>query len=124
MGFSVNLIPLVITLPILFVKFWLFEGPQLILKITWLLVRAIADIFSLPIILRTFFAPWKGEYRQGYVGIARGVGIVVRFFMITVTLLVESGVAVSGIILSLAWLGAPIAWTVLFLKTIGVIQFV
>ena len=124
MNFSINLTPLILTLPILFVKFWLFEGPQLILKITWLLARAIAALFSLPILVRTFFSPWKGEYRRGYVGIARGVGIVVRLVTILVALLVEAGLISSGIILALAWLGAPIAWTVLFLKTIGVISFV
>ncbi len=123
MGFATNLTPLLLTLPILFLKFWFFEGPQLILKVTGLLLRAAGDIFSLPILLRTFFSPWKGEYRRGYVGIARGVGVVVRFFTILVALTVMAALGLGGLLACFIWIGAPIGWTLLFLQTLGLINF-
>jgi hypothetical protein len=121
--FRVNLLPQLGKLPLLLFKFWFFEGPQFILSTTWLLVRATGNIFSLPILLRTYFAPWKGEYRKGYVGIARGVGIVVRTFTILVALAFVSLVLAGGLLLALAWIGLPILWTMLFLQTWGVIKF-
>lgn len=124
MTFRVNLAPLIATLPILFIKFWFFEGPQFFLKLTWLLVRTASAILSLPILLKTYFAPWKGEYRKGYVGVARGVGVVVRSFMISVSLLIVATIFITGIIFTLIWIGAPIAWTILFLQTLGVVSFV
>lgn len=124
MTFRVNLIPLIATLPVLFIKFWFFEGPQFLLKVTWLLVRTTAAILSLPILLKTFFSPWKGEYRQGYVGIARGIGIIVRSFMILISLFIVVTIFITGILFTLTWIGAPIAWTTLFLQTLGVVSFV
>lgn len=115
-----NLLPLVITLPLTFAKFWFIDGPQNILQVTWLLTRASANILSIPILIRTFFKPWKGEYRKGYIGIAVGVGMTVRTLMLLGGSLVTVVILVGGIILTAVWLGAPLLWVVLYLKALGV----
>lgn len=123
MSFRVNLLPFILTLPLLFIQFWFFEGPQFLLRIIFLLFRTGAQILSLPILVRTFFAPWKGEYRKGYVGIAIGVGVVVRALTITTSILLLSVLLLIGILLTLVWIGLPIAWTIFFLQGIGAVRF-
>src|SRR5579859_450925 len=117
-----NLLPLIVTLPLAFAKFWFIDGPQNILQVTWLLTRASANVLSIPILLRTFFKPWKGEYRKGYVGIAVGVGVTVRLFMLLAGILITVIILAGGIIFCAVWLGAPFLWILLYLKSLGVVN--
>jgi hypothetical protein len=110
MPISANLSLILIRLPILLLNFWLIEGPVNILSTTWILTRSVANVLSVPILLRTFFAPWKGEYRKGYVGIARGIGITVRLFTLLVSILILTTVLTLGTALAILWVLAPILW--------------
>lgn len=123
MSFRVNLLPFILTLPLMFIQFWFFEGPQFLLRIVFLLFRTGAQILSLPLLVRTFFAPWKGEYRKGYVGIAIGVGVVVRFFTIVTSVLLLSTLLLAGILLTLLWIALPVSLTIFFLQGLGVVRF-
>lgn len=70
------------SLPIVFLKFWLFESPLVLLRFFLSLNSSFMQLFSLPLILRTFFQPLKNEYRQGLVGFSRAMGIVIKSILI------------------------------------------
>ncbi len=77
-----------LSLPLVFLKFWFFDAPKEIVAFFASLNRAFFQMLSLPLLLRTFFKPLKNEYRKGLVGFSRGIGIVVKTFLIIVNLVV------------------------------------
>lgn len=93
-------------LPILFVRFFFVELPVSVVKYFASLNTAFLQMFSLPLILRTFFKPWKNEYRSQFVPMAIGIGVAVKtlvlfadIILFTLLLAVEM-ILVVGII---AW---------------------
>lgn len=74
-------------LPLSFLKFWFFEAPREIIGYFLSLNRAFFQMFALPLFIKTFFKPLKNEYRQGLVGFSRGMGMVIKFFVITADLI-------------------------------------
>lgn len=76
-----------ILLPVIFLKFWFFEAPREILHFFVLLNKAFLQLFSLPLLLKTYFKPWKNEYRQGLVGFSIAMGIFIKTFVIFADLL-------------------------------------
>ncbi|HZJ18458.1 MAG TPA: hypothetical protein VFD45_02465, partial [Patescibacteria group bacterium] len=50
--------------------------------------KAVMDIISLPLLLKTYFRPWKNEYREGLVGFSIGMGMFIKTFVILADLLV------------------------------------
>lgn len=73
-------------LPLVFVKFWLLDSPVSLFQFFVSLNKSFLQLFSLPLLLRTFFKPLKNEYRQGLVGFSIAMGIVVKSVMITANL--------------------------------------
>jgi len=69
-------------LPLLFVKFWFYESPLNLLKFFLSLNTAFLQMFSMPLLVRTFFKPLKNEYRKGLVGFSRAMGIIVKSVLI------------------------------------------
>ena len=76
------------SLPIVFLKFWLFDSPLALFRFFWSLNGSFMQLFSLPLMLRTFFKPLKNEYRQGLVGFSRAMGIVIKTILITADLFI------------------------------------
>jgi hypothetical protein len=110
---------LIIRLPILILKFWLLEGPTFLVKAMTTLIGTTANILSITTLIETFFAPWKGEYRKGYVAIARSIGVTIRLFTIIlglVIIIIEALLCFGIIVL---WITAPFYWTALFILTLG-----
>jgi len=70
----------------MFLKFWFFESPVALFKFFVSLNGAFFRLFSLPLLLRTFFKPLKNEYRQGLVKFSIVMGIVVKSVLITADL--------------------------------------
>lgn len=76
--------------PIIFLKFWFFEAPRAILHFFASLNRAFFQLFSLPLLIKTYFKPWKNEYRQGLVGFSIAMGMFIKTFVIFADLLLLS----------------------------------
>src|SRR4051812_45473227 len=91
-------------LPLTFLIFWFVEAPVGIVKFYKNLNKAFFDLFSLPLLLRTFFQPLKNEYRKGLVGFSIGMGIVVKSFFILFNLLLLIPLLVAEIALLLLFL--------------------
>ncbi len=106
-------IPKYLVLPLMFLKFWFYESPVGIYKFFASLNNAFFQLFSLPLLVKTYFKPLKNEYRQGLVGFSIGMGMFVKTFfiiadviMLVLLLLFEVTVLVSFVFLPIAtfWL--------------------
>ena len=93
----------------MFLKFWFIESPVALLKFFASFNDAFFQLFSLPLLLRTYFKPLKNEYRPGLVGFSRAMGIVVKTFFIiadlailVVILAIEIAVFVSFVMFPIA----------------------
>lgn len=75
-------------LPLVFLRFWFFEAPLGLIKYFLSLNTAFFELFSLPLLIRTYFQPLKNEYRKGLVGFSRSMGIAVKTVLIFVDLLI------------------------------------
>src|SRR3989338_10969623 len=69
-------------LPLQFLKFWFYQAPHELLAIFLSLNNAFLQLFSLPLLVKTYFKPWKNEYRKGLVGFSRGMGMFIKTFVI------------------------------------------
>ena len=69
-------------LPLIFLKFWYLEAPLGLISFFASLNNAFMQLFSLPLLVKTFFKPWKNEYRKGLVGFSIAMGIFVKTFVI------------------------------------------
>jgi hypothetical protein len=73
--------------PVDFLKFWFLTAPKEIILFSLSLNSAFLQMFSLPLMLRTFFKPIKNEYRKGLVAFSIGMGMVVKSWIILVDLI-------------------------------------
>lgn len=76
-----------LSLPIIFLKFWFIDAPYSIISFFTSLNKAFMQLFSLPLLVKTYFKPWKNEYRQGLVAFSIGMGMFIKSFVIVVDLL-------------------------------------
>jgi hypothetical protein len=96
----------IILLPFYILKFWYLEAPIKLLVYFFNLNKAFFNMFSLPLMIRTFFRPWKNEYRKGlikfsiFMGMAfKTIFIVADIFLFTFLIIFE----VVGLIVFLAF---------------------
>jgi hypothetical protein len=120
MGINADPALIIVRLPVMALKFWLLEGPAKIAAFLWIIVGATANVLSIQVLIKTFFAPWKGEYRKGFVTIARSIGIIIRFFTLSTGLFIILIVLGLGSLLIVGWIVAPIVWTLLLLANLGI----
>ncbi|SRR5258708_3943574 len=76
-----------ISLPFIFLRFWFLEMPKSIIAFYGSLNHSFLQLFSLPLVLKTYFRPWKNEYREGLIGFSIGMGMFVKTWVILVDLL-------------------------------------
>ena len=101
-----------VSLLLLFLKFWFYESPLNLLRFFASLNGAFFQLFSLPLLLRTFFKPLKNEYRKGLVGFSIAMGIVVKsffiaadLFLLILLLFVEACIFLAYVLFPLATIG-------------------
>jgi len=97
-----------LTLPLTFLKFWYLEAPIGILGFFGSLNSAFLQLFSLPLLIKTYFKPWKSEYRKGLVGFSIGMGIFIKTFVILTDIVLLLLLLSVEIIIVLGFLFWPI----------------
>lgn len=92
-------------LPLIFLNFWFFEAPKGFLAFFASFNHAFLELFSLPLLVKTYFKPWKNEYREGLVGFSIGMGMFIKTIVIVVDivlllsiLLIELGVLLGFVL--------------------------
>ena len=107
----------ILLFPFIFLKFWYLEAPVNILRFFASLNKAFFGVFSLSLMFKTFFRPWKNEYREGLVGFSIIMGMVIKSLFIFADLLLFTGLVLAEIGMFLIFLLLPIAAFVLpFIK--------
>jgi len=103
-----------LSLPFVFLKFWFLEAPAGLFAFFGSLNNAFLELFSLPLLVKTFFKPWKNEYRQGLVGFSIGMGMFIKSIVITVDLVLLLMLLSAEVVFTLGFIFWPIG-AVLFL---------
>lgn len=78
---------LYLLLPLLFFRFYFWDGPLRLIRYFGSVNGAFMQLFSLPLLILTFFKPWKNEYRKDFVPVAIGIGISIKTFVILADLI-------------------------------------
>ncbi len=95
-------------LPFVFLKYWFIEAPRGLILFFSSLNDAFLNAFSLPLVIKTYFKPWKSEYRQGLVGFSIGMGMFIKTFVILADLLLFFILLAIEFIVILAFIVWPI----------------
>lgn len=98
-----------LALPLSFLKFWFFEAPKGLLLFFASVNSAFLKLFSLLLLLRTYFRPWKNEYREGLVWFSIGMGMFIKTCVITATLVLLAALLVVEITIFVLFLLWPFA---------------
>ena len=104
-----------LSLPLIFLKFWFFEAPRIILIFFASLNSSFLKLISLPILVKTYFRPWKNEYRKGLVGFSIAMGMFIKTFVITADLILFFLLLAIEIVLFFAFILWPIGTVILLL---------
>lgn len=97
-----------LSLPFVFLKFWYIEAPWALLVFFGSLNRAFLHLFSLALLIKTYFRPWKNEYREGLVGFSIGMGMFIKTFAIAADLLIFLFLLAVEIVLFIIFLLWPV----------------
>jgi hypothetical protein len=106
----------------LWLEWQFFESPRGILKGWGNYLKFNLNYFSVPVLLATFFSPWRrysltygkglkpGRYFETFTFnlMSRGIGAFLRLFFIFLGLLVEVFIFLCGAVIFLVWLLLPI----------------
>ncbi|HUD20968.1 MAG TPA: hypothetical protein VMQ44_02790 [Candidatus Saccharimonadales bacterium] len=105
-----------------YLLWWYGEGVSVSWRVASAVLYEVSDFFSLPILLKTLFAPWKNDvlsarnislsdqfkiWEQNF--ISRLVGFVVRSIIIVVTLVILALLTMVEAVVLLLWLLVPLA---------------
>ena len=99
-----------------------FDVPRSILKIWRNFLLFNLNFFSIPLLLKSFFSPWKkykwfyprgfdiGKYFEVLISnlISRILGAIMRSFLIAIGLLIELFYFVFGFLIFFGWLDLPV----------------
>lgn len=109
-----------------FFRWWYSEGIVQSGQIVLYAVNRITDFFSLPILIKTWTAPWKDDRLSAdnaslsdQIKIlelnfaSRVIGFIVRTVVIGIVLLILAIVCIGAVIGLAIWLLIPIAWLIL-----------
>ncbi len=95
-------------LPLIFLKFWFLDAPINLIAYFASLNKAFLQLFSLPLLVRTFFQPLKNEYREGLVGFSLAMGIVVKTALIVIDLALFAALLTVELVVLLVFVAFPL----------------
>ncbi len=106
-----------LSLPLLVLRFWFLETPRNLIAFFASLNNAFMQLFSLPLFVKTYFKPWKNEYRKGLVGFSIAMGIFIKGAFIIVDALLLLILLIGEAVFMMSFIFWPIATLLLlFLK--------
>src|ERR1035437_2282625 len=94
----------ILLFPVIFFKFWYLEAPLNMLRFFSSLNKAFFGVFSLLLMVKTFFRPWKNEYRDGLVGFSIIMGMIMKSLFIVADLFLFTGLLICEIAMFLIFL--------------------
>jgi|SRR5579871_1200559 len=97
------------SLPLLFLTFWFYDTPKGLLRYFISFNYAFLQMFSLPLLIRTYFQPWKNEYHKGLVFVAILIGIIVKTFVIIADLMILVVLLVLELLILITFIVWPFA---------------
>ncbi len=103
-------------------KWHYIDGTRGIFRAWKNFLRFNLDYFSIPLLFKTLFSPWRryqwsygrgfdfGRYFQAFLSnlISRIIGAIIRTFLILIGIMVEIFILLAGIIVLLGWLALPL----------------
>ncbi len=109
----------IVLLPFYILKFWYLEAPIALLKYFFHLNKAFFNLFSLPLMIRTFFRPWKNEYRKGLVRFSIFMGMAFKtMFIVSDVFLFIALIIFESVVFVAFWVFPFLAFYVPFVKII------
>ncbi len=121
-------------IPFQFLIWYLWEAPRSIIKAWGNFLRFGLQFFSIPLLFKTFFAPWRGyqwSYGRGFDFstyfevffsnlITRILGAFMRLILLVFGLLTEAVFLVGGLAVLIGWFVLPLITLRLLFLSIGV----
>ncbi|MEX0616866.1 MAG: hypothetical protein WD231_03600 [Candidatus Woykebacteria bacterium] len=104
---KVSAAPYVASLPVYVISWWFLESPKLILKILTFFFSLVSHQLGYRSLFKTFFKPWKNEYREGLVGFSIYMGMFMKSLIIFVGSLILFTLLVAEVFIFLAWVFLP-----------------
>ena len=95
-----------LSLPTIFLKFWYFEAPVGLFSFFASLNNSVLQLLSLSLLVRTYFKPWKNEYRKGLVVFSIAMGIFIKTFVI----MAEAALVILLIFFEIAFFISFLLW--------------
>lgn len=71
-----------LTLPAQFIRWWFIEATFTLLEIMRYFLAAFYQILGVRSLFRTFFKPWKNEYREGLVKFSLFMGMFIKSILL------------------------------------------
>jgi hypothetical protein len=114
-----------------FFKWWYGDGWRQAAKGSLNLVNKVQLSFSLPVLLKTLFSPWKriitpsGRTLEDKMRamldnlVSRVVGFFVRIFSLVAAIILIAGAAVMGVIMAIAWPLIPVLIVLCAIKAVA-----
>lgn len=95
------------SLPFEFLHWWFVDATLSLLKILRFIVGFFYHQFSINLIFRTYFKPWKNEYREGLVRFALFMGIFLKTLFLVFDLIFLAILIASESLVFILWLAFP-----------------
>ena len=97
----------IVSSPIIFISWWFLESPKIIYKILYFFFAASVQQLGYKSLFKSFFKPWKNEYREGLVGFSVIMGIAIKSLLIFVESFLVLFLLLLGGLIFIFWVILP-----------------